>query len=94
MWAAAETLDQEKLYNIHAMNPDLSSRGHEISIALCAVADRAPDYRFEEGSPEYLRWAILAREATCGLLLGTDNGKKTMAEIKESLARLKERNAK
>lgn len=94
LWAAAETLDQEKLYSIHAMNPDLSSRGHEISIALCAVADRAPDYRYEEGTPEYLRWSIAAREATCGLLLGTDDGRKTMAEIKESLARLKERNAK
>ncbi len=94
IWGASETLDQEKLYNIHAMNPDLSSRGHEISIALCAVADRAPDYRFPEGSPEYLRWAIQAREATCGLLLGTDDGRKTMNEIRESLARLKERNEK
>jgi hypothetical protein len=94
LWAAAETLEQEKLWNIHAMNPDLSSRGHEISIALCAVADRAPDYSYEEGTEGYLRWAIMAREATCGLLLGTDDGKKTMAEIKASLEKLKERNAR
>jgi hypothetical protein len=92
LWAAAETLGNETLYNIYPMNPELSSRSHEISIALCAVADRAPDYRFAEGSREYLRWAILAREATCGLLLGTDNGRKTMTEIKASLDRLKELN--
>jgi len=88
LWAAAETLDQEKLWNIHAMNPGLSARGYEISIALCAVADRAPDYRYEEGSEEYLRWAILAREATCGMLLGTDNGRKVMNEIREALEKL------
>jgi hypothetical protein len=90
MWAKAETAEQSKLRPIHSLSDRLDSRQYEISAPLCAVADRAIDFRYEEGTPERIRWSIAAREAVCGLLLGTDDGRKVMDDIKASLERLQE----
>jgi hypothetical protein len=85
LWARAETAEQQKLRPVHSLSERLDSRQYEISAALCAVADRAIDFRYEEGTEERIRWSIAAREAVCGLLLGTDDGKKIMTDIKASL---------
>lgn len=103
-WSSAETagmpnvpLDgtppEELLWNLHSMPEKLSSRNYEISLALCAVADRAVDYAHPEGSRDRVRWSIMAREAVCGMLLGTDDGQRIIGDIQRHLEELRALNA-
>lgn len=86
-WAASECIEGKKLRNLHSINTDLDSRAYEISIPLCAVADRAVDYSFGEGTPERVRWSIMAREAVCALRLNT--GSHSLDAVKESMDKLR-----
>ena len=88
IWAAAATIDQKPLWNIHSLTTELDSRSYEITVPLCAAADRAPDYRFEEEDPRRWRWSIAVREAACAFKLGTENTQDLMGKIRDSLEKL------
>jgi hypothetical protein len=65
LWAA-DIRSDEKLWHIHSIPKVLTARDREITIPLCATADRATDPAVERD----IRWAVLIREAAVHLLTG------------------------
>lgn len=76
--------DHPKLWPIHTMPESLTGRQREISMALCAVADRAVAH--DPNDPNPIRWSIWAREATEKMLVGHGNdGAEILADIERKM---------